>query len=165
MAKKDLKKIKVSTLPNGYSLDVDGKGYMYYSLGELLEGFFVHVGLEIIGFMDKESIHDLVIACATYPHEGDAIKAVAKMEPEIEALKNSHQRDIEAIRDLKNRNAKIAEQLAIAKEKLMGEPKPKPKKKKQPKSSHYVVRADVEPRVKVDVDELKKKLQASGDIL
>lgn len=165
MAKKDLKKIKVSTLPNGYSLDVNDKRYMYYTLQELLEGFFVHVGLESIGFMDRESIHDLVIACATYPHEGDAIKAVAKMEPEIEALKNSHQRDIEAIRDLKNRNAKIAEQLAIAKEKLMGEPKPKPKKKKQPKSSHYVVRADVEPRVKVDVDELKKKLQASGDIL
>jgi hypothetical protein len=163
MAKKELKKIELSTLPNGYSLEIDNKGFMYFTLEKLLEGFFVHVGLEILSFIDKESIHDLIIACATYPNEGDAIKAVAKMEPEIEALKNARQRDIETIRDLKSRNAKLAEQLAITKEKLLG--KPKSKKKKQPKSSHYVVRADVEPKKKVDIDALKKKLQASGDIL
>ena len=46
--KNKLRKITVQTLPNGYSLDVEGLppgGFMYFNEMELLAGFITHVGL------------------------------------------------------------------------------------------------------------------------
>jgi cysteinyl-tRNA synthetase len=57
MAKeKHLLKIEVHTLPNGYSLDVDGTGYMYYNEIDLIGGFMAHVGLSDTNYMDRGSI-------------------------------------------------------------------------------------------------------------
>ena len=49
-------KIEVHTLPNGYSLDVDGTGYMYYNEIDLIAGFMAHVGLSETNYMDRGSI-------------------------------------------------------------------------------------------------------------
>ena len=38
-------KVKVETLNNGYSLDVDGKKYLYFDVVELAKGLILHVGL------------------------------------------------------------------------------------------------------------------------
>ena len=46
--KNKLRKITIQTLPNGYSLDVEGLhpgGFMYFNEMELLAGFITHVGL------------------------------------------------------------------------------------------------------------------------
>lgn len=46
--KDKLRKITIQTLPNGYSLDVDGMypgGFMYFNEMELLAGFITHIGL------------------------------------------------------------------------------------------------------------------------
>ena len=46
--KNKLRKITIQTLPNGYSLDVEGLhpgGFLYYNEMELLAGFITHVGL------------------------------------------------------------------------------------------------------------------------
>ena len=46
--KNKLRKITIQTLPNGYSLDVEGLhpgGFMYFNEIELLAGFITHVGL------------------------------------------------------------------------------------------------------------------------
>ena len=46
--KNKLRKITIQTLPNGYSLNVDGLhpgGFLYYNEMELLAGFITHVGL------------------------------------------------------------------------------------------------------------------------
>ncbi len=67
MAKKQFIKVSVKTLPNGYSLDVDGKGYMYFTLQELVEGIFVHVGLHKLDWLERDTITDLMTACATWP--------------------------------------------------------------------------------------------------
>ena len=43
-----LRKITIQTLPNGYSLDVEGLhpgGFLYFNEMELLAGFITHVGL------------------------------------------------------------------------------------------------------------------------
>ena len=57
MAKeKHFLKIEVHTLPNGYSLDVDGTGYMYYNEIDLIAGFMAHVGLSETNYMDRGSI-------------------------------------------------------------------------------------------------------------
>ena len=56
MAKSNLQKVSVSTLPNGYSLKVDGKEYMYFNMMDLLAGFMVHIGLQDTDYMDKGNI-------------------------------------------------------------------------------------------------------------
>ena len=43
--KKELKKINVMTLRNGYALKVDGESYMYYNQQALLEGMLVRIGM------------------------------------------------------------------------------------------------------------------------
>lgn len=111
-------KITIRTVPNGYVMDVDGTGFMYYTLNELIEGFFVHVGLGIVKFMDEQTMRDLLTACATFPKEGDAIQAVAGLQAKVYALEDSHRRDTTAIANLKARNAEIAEELAKTKHRL-----------------------------------------------
>ena len=56
MAKSNLQKVSVSTLPNGYSLKVDGQDYMYFNMMDLLAGFMVHIGLQENDYMDKGNI-------------------------------------------------------------------------------------------------------------
>ena len=56
MAKSNLQKVSVSTLPNGYSLKVDGQEYMYFNMMDLLAGFMVHIGLQEADYMDKGNI-------------------------------------------------------------------------------------------------------------
>ena len=56
MEKSKLPKISVSTLPNGYSLKIDGQDYLYFNMMELLAGFMVHVGLQNTDYMDKGNI-------------------------------------------------------------------------------------------------------------
>ena len=56
MEKSKLPKISVSTLPNGYSLKIDGQDYLYFNMMELLAGFMVHVGLQDTDYMDKGNI-------------------------------------------------------------------------------------------------------------
>lgn len=132
MAKRKLVNIKIETRRNGYDMTVGEQGYFYFSLAELLEGFLYHVGLDIVKYADKNTIHDLILACATYPKEADAIKAVAKLKAQIEAMEQSHQNSINAIEDLKQRNAEIAEELAKAREQIKYlMPKPKPEKKER----------------------------------
>ena len=38
--------ILLRTMTNGYMLEVNDEGYMYFNAQSLLEGFMVHVGLE-----------------------------------------------------------------------------------------------------------------------
>ena len=52
--------IQVKTLPNGYSLDLEKENFMYYSPMALLEGLFVHVGMNREGAMTKEEIKVLI---------------------------------------------------------------------------------------------------------
>ena len=56
MAKKNLSKIKLSTLPNGYALTVEGKEYMYFNEIDLLAGFMGHVGMREVDYADRGTI-------------------------------------------------------------------------------------------------------------
>lgn len=111
-------KVRLMTTPNGYSLDVDGNGYMYFTLAELVEGFFIHVGLGIVDYCGEQTMRDLMTACATWPKEGDAIKAVAGLEAKVQALEQAHQRDLRNIETLKSRMTQAADELAKTKKRL-----------------------------------------------
>ena len=56
MAKKNLAKINLSTLPNGYSLTVDDLEYMYFNEFDLLAGFMGHVGMREVDYADRGTI-------------------------------------------------------------------------------------------------------------
>ena len=82
-----LREIRVSMLPNGYDVKVDKKNMLYFNEQELLEGLFVHIGLKIDDYMNKQTIHDLMTACATYPDGTKAIEEITRLEGIIKELR------------------------------------------------------------------------------
>ena len=56
MAKKELKKILLKNVPNGYALSVDGTECMYFNEVDMLAGFLTHVGLCETANMDRGTI-------------------------------------------------------------------------------------------------------------
>ena len=56
MAKNNLERITLSTLPNGYQLTMGGKEYMYFNMMELLAGLMIHIGMQNPDYMDKGNI-------------------------------------------------------------------------------------------------------------
>lgn len=151
MAKKQLTKVSVQTLPNGYSLDVDGKGYMYFTLQELLEGIFVHVGLHKLDWLDRDTITNLMTACATWPKEGDAIQEAARLTAQVEALQQSRAKDASTIATLKNQLASTSKKLTDTTAKLarfLSEKKPVEAKESPNTEPKAVSKGDMLPKVK-----------------
>lgn len=146
MAKKQFIKISVQTLPNGYSLDVDGKGFMYFNLQELVEGIFVHVGLQKLDYLDNEIITSLMTACATWPNEGDAIQEAARLTEQVETLQERGNRSAATINQLKKQLADTQQKLADTTAKLsrlLSAEKPVEKKQQPKGESRIVTRGDV----------------------
>ena len=80
--KQELIAIRVTTLPNGYSVDLEKESFMYYSPTALLEGLFVHVGMNREGALTKEEIKTLI----------EAVKdggVVMKLQEEVNQLKDT----------------------------------------------------------------------------
>ncbi len=73
--------VLLRTMVNGYMLEVNNEGYMYFDAQSLLEGFCVHVGMKRLGSMTKEEIKDMLEALK----DGGVVK---KLQDEITALKN-----------------------------------------------------------------------------
>ena len=48
--------IQVRTLTNGFMLEVNNEGYMYYDAISLIEGICIHVGLERFEAMTKKKL-------------------------------------------------------------------------------------------------------------
>lgn len=145
--KKMIHKVSVRTLPNGYALDVDGNGYQYFKLNDLIEGFFIHVGIKIVDYMDQNTMHNLLLACSIWEREGQAMQASADLQAQNEALHHSHQRDTKAIATLKADNAKIAQELAKLKQRLnyyVSEEEKANRPKQKAKKSEHIHRCEVE---------------------
>ena len=80
--KQELITIQVKTLPNGYTVDLEKENFMYYSPMALLEGLFVHVGMNREGALTQEEIKTLI----------EAVKdggAVTKLQEEVNQLKDT----------------------------------------------------------------------------
>ena len=90
--------ILLRTMTNGYMLDVNNEGYMYYSAQSLLEGFMIHVGLERLESMTKEEIRVMLDSLK----DGSAVK---KLQAEVTDLKALVDDQKKQIRELK-RNIK-----------------------------------------------------------
>ena len=94
--------ILLRTMVNGYMLEVNNEGYMYFNAQRLLEGFLVHVGLERLEAMTKEEIKDMLEALK----DGSAVKKLQAEVTELKALVDGQRKQIRElkskIKELKN---------------------------------------------------------------
>lgn len=84
----------VRTMANGYSVDLEREGYMYYDVQSLLEGLFVHIGMNRIGVMTKEEIKAMVEATK----DGSLVK---RLQAEVNELKVTIHEQQKLIREQK----------------------------------------------------------------
>ena len=100
--KQEVKRITIllRTMVNGYSLEVNNEGYMYFNAQSLLEGFMVHVGLERLESMTKEEVKDMLDALK----DGSAVK---KLQAEVTSLKELVEDQKKQIRELKKEIKKL----------------------------------------------------------
>ena len=95
--------ILLRTMVNGYMLEVNNEGYMYFNAPSLLEGFLVHVGLERLEAMTREEIKEMLNALK----DGSAVKKLQAEVTELKALVDDQKRQI---RDLKKTIKKLNEE-------------------------------------------------------
>jgi len=88
---KSLLNIKLRTIPNGYILDVEKKSYMYYNLGELLDGFIYHIGLEELDEVDDETRRNIIAASVAWKENGCAVKELLSYKEKCERLERSNE--------------------------------------------------------------------------
>ena len=89
--------IQLRTLKNGYGLDVNDEGYLYFDVPSLVEGFFIHVAMKRVGEMTKE----------------EAIRdgtAARKLQEEVNALKAKNESLSKKLRNMKKEIKKINNQ-------------------------------------------------------
>lgn len=104
MANKKLTPIKVETVPNGYTLDVNGQGYMYFNLEELLKGFMVHIGLNELEYINMEGLESFIEAAVKWKDNGKLVKELTKCKAKLERLELSN-------KNLKKRLSKYTDDL------------------------------------------------------
>lgn len=76
------RKISVTTIPNGYSVEIDGKGYLYFDMETLLAGCLYHILTKNREVVDTDFAMNIMEAAATWPKVSDAIKANATLMKE-----------------------------------------------------------------------------------
>ena len=54
--------IRLRTVSNGYALEVNEEGFMYFNAQSLLEGFCIHVGIERLEAMTKGEVRKMLKA-------------------------------------------------------------------------------------------------------
>jgi hypothetical protein len=82
--------VLLRTLVNGYMLEVNNEGYMYFDAQTLVEGFLIHVGMERIDAMTKEEIKAMVNAVK----EGSVAKKLQAEVTELKAIIHDQKKEI-----------------------------------------------------------------------
>ena len=104
----EVKKVAIllRTMRNGYMLEVDNEGYMFFDAQSLLEGFMIHMGLERLEAMTKEEIKAMLKALA----DGSAVK---QLQAEV-TVKNEQIEDLKKqVRELKRENKELKRDFKI----------------------------------------------------
>jgi DNA-binding transcriptional MerR regulator len=86
--------ILLRTMTNGYMLDVNNEGYMYFNAQSLLEGFMVHVGLERLEAMTREEIKEMLESLK----DGSAVKKLQAEVTELKALVDDQRKQIRELK-------------------------------------------------------------------
>jgi hypothetical protein len=98
--KKNLMKIKVETLRNGYALEVNGEKFIYFDASTLLEGMLIRVGMERLDDLTKYELHTMVEAIK----DGSAIKTLETQLSLLRDMNTECQRQIRTLKRHAKRN-------------------------------------------------------------
>ena len=86
--KTKLPNISVTTLPNGYALTFDGmrqpKGYMFFTLEDLLKGFMIHIGCGKTDQLDMSNIDDFLDAVLAFKDKDDCIDEIQRLKSQVD---------------------------------------------------------------------------------
>ena len=90
--KKKLPRISVSTLPNGYSLTIEGHKheYMYFSPEKLLEGIMVHVGLKMTEQLDTDTIKSFIDSAIEFHNMKANHKELQKAKRDVDRVNSKY---------------------------------------------------------------------------
>ncbi len=88
--KKKLPRISVCTLPNGYSLTIEGHKheYMYFSPEKLLEGVMVHVGLKMTEELSTDTIKNFIDSAIEFHNLSH--KEIQKAQREVDKVNRKY---------------------------------------------------------------------------
>ena len=86
--KKKLPKIEVRTLPNGYSLAIEGhkQEYLYFSPEKLMEGVMVHIGLKMTEQLSPDTIKSFIDSALEWNNLKASHKELQKAQRETERV-------------------------------------------------------------------------------
>ena len=89
---KKMPRISVKTLPNGYSLSIEGHRheYMYFSPEKLLEGIMVHVGLKMTEQLDTDTIKNFIDSALEWNNQKASRKEIQKAEREMDKVNRKY---------------------------------------------------------------------------
>lgn len=81
-------KIEVRTVPNGYTLTIEGHKheYMYFSTTKLLEGFLGHVGMNIDERLKPNEVLDLVDTATRWKDIEKSTAEIRRLQRELDAM-------------------------------------------------------------------------------
>ena len=90
--KKKLPHISVKTLPNGYSLSIEGHRheYMYFSPEKLLEGIMVHVGLKMTEELSTDTIKSFIDSAIEFHNQKASHKELQKAQREMDKVNRKY---------------------------------------------------------------------------
>ena len=90
--KKKLPRISVKTLPNGYSLSIEGHKheYMYFSPEKLLEGVMVHVGLKMTEELSTDTIKSFIDSAIEFHNQKASHKELQKAQREMDKVNRKY---------------------------------------------------------------------------
>lgn len=98
--------LSVRTKVNGYLLEVNDEGYMFFDVRKLLAGMFLHVGMERLEAMTKEEI-DIMMAATK---DGSLVK---QLQAEVMTLKAEIAEQKKQIKDQKREIKELKRELKM----------------------------------------------------
>lgn len=108
---KKLPKIEVRTVPNGYSMAIDGhrQEYMYYTPEALLKGVMMHVGLKMTEELSKENIDAFLESAIQLDSLKICNKEITKLKREVYDANKNHRSIAKRLVEERARTLQIVE--------------------------------------------------------
>ena len=109
--KKKLPRIEVHTLPNGYSLSIEGhkQEYMYFTPEKLLEGFMVHVGLKMTEQLSTDTIKSFIDSALEWNNTKASHKELTKVKRDMDRLNNRYHNAVKRLIDERHRMLRLCQ--------------------------------------------------------
>ncbi len=165
MKKDDRLRITVSTVPNGYMMDLSSpqihQGYLYYRIEDLIKGMIYHAGLKEIEPEEKAYITRVLKSFSKWNDVKELTDKLFKMEELLRLEKESTHSLQETVKQKKARIAKLTADNAVIRQKLK---KYEDKEKQARKEEREKAKADKQVKECDTISKEKKKKSSKSKV-